>query len=126
MLTKLFAYTCAASLLLIAGCDRHESAADTERDVTSARQEATQDVTKARQEATSEVVEAQRKADENMNKVTAASVYDVAIAEATAARKIATEKCDALAGDAQTDCKKRADQDLDAAKERAARQRDQM
>jgi hypothetical protein len=50
--------------------------------------------------------------------------YKVAVAQAEATHRIATEKCDALQGDAQADCKDRADNELEAAKRAAEQRRD--
>jgi hypothetical protein len=46
------------------------------------------------------------------------------VARAEATHKIASEKCNALTGPAQEDCKERADNDLDNAKRAAETRRD--
>ena len=50
--------------------------------------------------------------------------YKVAVAQAEATHKVATEKCESMSGDAQKDCKDQADRDLDAAKRAAEQRRD--
>jgi hypothetical protein len=48
----------------------------------------------------------------------------VAVAQAEASHKIAIEKCEALMGSAQNDCKDRADAALENAKRQAENRRD--
>ena len=50
--------------------------------------------------------------------------FVLAVARAEATHKVATEKCEAMSGDAQDDCKTRADADLEKAKRDAEMRRD--
>src|SRR5262245_40038636 len=56
----------AACLVLMLGCERTESPAETAQDVTEARQEANKEVTEERQDATQDVAQAQQDAQENV------------------------------------------------------------
>ncbi|HEX7113834.1 MAG TPA: hypothetical protein VF193_01775 [Steroidobacter sp.] len=125
---------------LILGCNQAQSPQDVQQDVAEARQEGQQDVQEAQNEAQNEMAEAQQDmADEqrdqtdmgdsataaqDASRVAAENEYKIAVAQAEANHKVETEKCEALAGDAQADCKERADSELERAKREAERRRD--
>ena len=57
-------------------------------------------------------------ASQEASQTAATGEFKVAVAQAEANHKVAAEKCEALSGAAQQDCKDRADNDLEAAKRR--------
>ena len=81
------------SLLALAGCNKRDSAQETAKDVAEARKDANENVADERREAADTAKDA--------NEDRAAAEYDVAVAQADGQRKIAKEKCESLAGDAQ-------------------------
>ena len=106
----------------LTACQKHETAAETQADVTAARSDASKDVAEARKDADVKVADASRSEAADQAKVGHAvskADEDVAIAEANGVHKVAIQKCDALAGDARTSCKHQADADLEVAKARA-------
>jgi hypothetical protein len=111
MNTKLLAILLSSmSLAALAGCNRAEAPADTAADVADARQDAAEDVAAARQDAADEMGSAAADMRE--------SAQDVEEARIDGERKVALEKCEALAGDAQKACKDTADATYESAKER--------
>lgn len=125
--------------LALAGCNQSESPADTRADVASAQADAQRDVADAQADAQEQMADAQRDAADattdndadaaadaaqEASETGAEGEYKVAVAQAEASHKIAVEKCDALTGNAQDDCKERADADLENAKQQAERRRD--
>lgn len=105
------AVAAALGLFALAGCNQRESANETAKDVTAARQDANQNVAEEKKEAAD--VATQGTEDR------AAAEYDVAVAQADGQRKVAKEKCEALAGDAQKSCKDQADAGYESAKAQA-------
>ena len=92
------------SALALAGCNKAESPAEVRNDVAEARQDASENVADARESASSDI-----NTDATaLVKTAAESAHEVAIAEAEGAYKVGVEKCEALAGQAQTDCKETA------------------
>lgn len=73
------------------------------------------DVAKAEQKADAKVDDKLK----DLNDKDAKATYDVAATAADGDHKVALEQCNALAGDAQKDCKEKADADYDLAKARA-------
>ena len=129
----------AAAGLALAGCNKAESPAEVQHDVSDARAEATRDVTDAQADAQEKMADAQKdvadaQADHDANDVAdqardasetaAQGDFKVAVARAEATHKIAVQKCEALQGSAQEDCKARADADLENAKRAAEARRD--
>jgi DNA-directed RNA polymerase beta subunit len=98
-------------MFALAGCSQRESANETAKDVAAARQDANQNVAEEKKEAAD--VATQSTEDR------AAAEYDVAVAQADGQRKIAKEKCETLAGDAQKSCKDEADAGYESAKAQA-------
>lgn len=108
MNSKLITGIAFAMLAALAGCNNAKSPDTVATDVAAAQQSAAKQVADARAEAS--------KDDAKANNVEAAAAYDVAVAKADGAHKVALEQCNALSGDAQTKCKDQADADYAAAK----------
>jgi uncharacterized lipoprotein YehR (DUF1307 family) len=112
-------FAACALTFAIAGCDRKESPAKTDADVSKAQVEADKDVAAARQKAADSTVGAQKNLSEakiELGHENAEARRDVTIAEAEATHKISIEKCEAMDGDLRAACKKQADADMDSAK----------
>ena len=111
MNTKLLAIVLSSmSLAALAGCNRAEAPADTAADVADARQDAAEDVASARQDAADEMGSAAADMRE--------SAQDVEETRIDGERKVALEKCESLAGEAQKACKDSAEATYESAKER--------
>ena len=138
MKASVFWIVAAAGLALV-GCNKAQSPAEVQHDVTEARADAQRDVADAQADArennadaTKDVADAQadHDADDTADQAQQASEtaakgdYKVAVAQAEATHKVASAKCESLSGDAQRDCKDRADRDLYAAKRVAEQRRD--
>jgi hypothetical protein len=114
-----------AGLLVLAGaagCNKQKSPDAVASDVANAQQKAAGEVADARQDAAKDSEGAAAKVDEkskDLDDTNARGAYDVAIAQADGDHKVATEKCQAMAGDAQKACKDQADADYDLAKANA-------
>lgn len=98
------------SLSALAACNKAEAPADTAGDVAEARQEANEDVAEARTDAANEMGSAAADMRE--------SAQDVEETRIEGDHKVALEKCEALAGDAQKACKDSADATYESAKAR--------
>ena len=88
--------------------------------------EANKDVAEAQRDAGKKIENANEKVDAtamDADHARAEANEDVAVTAAKGAHKVAVEKCEALAGDAQSSCKKKADADLDLAKAEANQKR---
>jgi hypothetical protein len=124
----------AAAAFALSACNKHESAAEVQRDVAKAQAEGQRDVA----DASADVKEANADADRKVaNAITDHDQDDVAkaahdaneaadkgkekimIAQAEAVHEVAVQKCDALDGSQQRQCKDEADRTLDQAKEAA-------
>jgi hypothetical protein len=129
----------AAAGLALTGCNQAEAPKDVQHDVADARADAQRDVADAQSDAQENMADAQEdvaeaRADDDAadvadqsqeaSETAADNSYKVAVAQAEATHQVATEKCDALSGDAQDDCKERADADLEHAKRDAEMRRD--
>jgi hypothetical protein len=123
-----------AAAFAMTACNKSETPAEVQHDVAKAQAEGERDVADARADAK----EAQADADKNVADAVAdhddddvaAQAHDanetadegksrIMIAKAEAAHKVAVEKCDALTGAPQKECKDDADKTLDQAKEAA-------
>jgi vacuolar-type H+-ATPase subunit H len=98
------------SLSALAACNKAEAPADTASDVAEARQEANEDVADARKDAANEMGSAAADMRE--------SAQDVEETRIEGDHKVALEKCESLAGDAQKACKDSADATYESAKAR--------
>src|SRR5687767_6255752 len=123
-----------AAAFALTACNKSETPAEVQHDVASAQAEAQRDVA----DATADAKEANAAADKNVADAIADNEADdvteqarhanetadkgderIMIAKAEAAHKVAVEKCDALTGAAQEECKDDAEKTLDQAKEAA-------
>ena len=124
----------AAAFLLTACNKKAETQAEVQRDVAKAQAEGQRDVADARadvQEANADadkqVADAIADHDEedvareahDANETADKGKSKIMIAQAEADHKVAVEKCDALTGPAQRECKDNADRALDQARETA-------
>jgi hypothetical protein len=112
----------ATGMLALSACNSAKSPDTVSNDVAAAQHKAAQNDGQAHQEATQDMSKAQA-ATENkavdQNNAEAKAAYDVAVTRADGAHQVALEKCKALSGDLQSQCKSRADADYDAAKANA-------
>lgn len=110
----------------LAGCNKAKSPNDVQADVAKATSEAAkndaaadakrkQAETEARQELAKDQADIEAKAADK----SVAAVTDEAVTEAEDANKVALAKCEALEGDAQKQCRDKADSRLQAVKDRA-------
>jgi hypothetical protein len=124
----------AAATFALSACNKSETSAEVQRDVSKAQAEGQRDVADARADAKEAQADADRKVanaitDHDADDVAkeahdANETYDqgkqkIVIAQAEADHKVAVEKCDALEGSQQRHCKDDADKTLDQAKEAA-------
>jgi Tfp pilus assembly major pilin PilA len=100
------------------GCNKAKSPDAVASDVAAAQGKAASEVANAKQDAAKSANAAEAKVDDktaDLNNVTAKGNYDVVMAKADGDHKIATERCNSLAGDAQKACKDQADAKYDLA-----------
>ena len=124
----------AAAFLLTACSKKAETEAEVQHDVAKAQAEGQRDVADARADAQQANADANKQVADAIadsdDKDVAKEAHDanetedkgkskIMIAQAEADHKVAVEKCDALAGSAQKDCKDNADRALDQAKQTA-------
>jgi hypothetical protein len=98
------------SFATLAACNRAEAPADTAADVADARQDAAEELADERKDAADAMGSAVTDIRE--------SAGDVEETRIEGERKVALEKCEALAGDAQQACKDSADATYESAKAR--------
>ena len=124
----------AAAALVLTACNKSETPAEVAHDVEKAQAEGQRDVADARADAQESNADADKQvadaiSDHDDDEVArqahdANETFDkgksrMVIAQAEADHKVAVEKCDALEGPAQKDCKDSADKALDQAKQTA-------
>jgi len=124
----------AVAAFVMTACNKAETPAEVARDVEKARAEGQRDVADARADAQEAAADADKQvadaiADHDDDDVAkqahdANEAFDqgkskIVIAQAEADHKVAVEKCEALTGPAQKDCKDTADRTLDQAKQAA-------
>ena len=109
----------AIAVLGLAGCNRAESPAKVQQDVAKATDSAAEKdaqaadrLAKADAEANKDVANAEAKGDQK----TTDAAGDAVITQAEGDHKVAVAQCEALSGQAQKDCRKQADDQLDAVK----------
>ena len=122
MRTSLGLAATALTLLALAGCNKAQTPAEVQHDVSTASTSAAEnnaqagatqaDVTTA---ANKDLGAAAQKADSKV----ADAAADTAVTQAEGKHKVATAKCESMAGDAQKACKDEADAALDMAKAKA-------
>lgn len=123
-----------AAALALSACNKSEAPAEVQHDVATAQAEGQRDVADARADAKEDNADADKNVADAIADNDSADVGDqardanetaakgdskVRIAQAEAAHKVATEKCESLSGASQKDCKDRADAELDQAKQAA-------
>jgi hypothetical protein len=134
MRLKALCAVAAAAVLLTACTKKAETQAEVQRDVAKAQAEGQRQVADARADAQEASADANKQvadaiADQD-DKDVAREAHDanetedqgrskIMIAQAEADHKVAVEKCDALTGPAQKECKDNADRALDQARETA-------
>jgi hypothetical protein len=103
----------------LAGCNKAESPGKVQHDVAKATDaaankdaEAADRLAKADAQASKEVANAEARADRK----TTDAAGDAVITQAEGDHKVALAQCESLSGQAQRDCKKQADEQLDAVK----------
>jgi hypothetical protein len=102
-----------------AGCQRTESPAKTESDMSKAAIEGEHDAAQTRHDVAQKTMDAQKEVNEAKLKLAHESAEgrrDIVNAEAETRHKVAIEACEPLTGDARSDCKKRADLEFEQAK----------
>ena len=130
----------AAAVFALSACNKHETSAEVQRDVEKAKAEGQRDVADARADVKEANADADRDvakaiADHDENDVSKAA-HDanetadkgkakIMIAQAEAAHKVAVEKCEALSGAPQKECKDDADKTLEHQKDAAKAEQDQ-
>jgi hypothetical protein len=119
MQKKIIAIVGIFALAMFGGCHKAKSPDAVANNITNAEQKAANNVADAQKEASKNVANAAEKVDDKAKDLDNAEVkgaYDVEMAKAEGDRKVALNKCEALGGDAQKDCKNVADADYQAAK----------
>jgi hypothetical protein len=104
------------------GCNNAKSPDAVNKDVADAQAKRATEVANARQDAAKDESKAEAKVDDkttDLNNANAKGAYDVAMAQADGDHKVALQRCDNLAGDAQKACKDQADAKYDLAKANA-------
>ncbi len=103
----------------VSGCNKAESPEKVQRDVAKATDSAAEKDARAADKlastdasATNDVAKAEARADEK----TTDAAGDAVITQAEGDHKVALAQCEALSGQAQKDCRKQADDQLDAVK----------
>jgi hypothetical protein len=125
--------------IVLGGCNKAETPADVRQDVAEAEAEGNRDVADTRADAQKDSIDAETDvtkavANHDVNeaidqaheadKVAARGDAKIQLAQAEATHKVAVEKCGATSGEAQKECKARADADLDTAKQNAEMSRE--
>lgn len=129
----------AAAGLAMAGCNNAESPGEVRHDVADARAEGQRDIADAQADAREDLADARKdvydarvdgdagdvlEEAQQASEAAAKGDFKVAVAQAEANHRVAIEKCEALGGEAQKDCKDRADSELEMAKKQAEMRRD--
>jgi hypothetical protein len=129
--TNTVALILAASCLALSGCNKAENPSEVQRDVAQAQAEGNRDIADARADAQKDAIDAQTEVakavadhqvgdaiDEahEVGKVATKGDEKVQIAQAEATHRVSVQKCEAMSGDMQKQCKDSADADLAAAK----------
>jgi Tfp pilus assembly major pilin PilA len=106
----------------LGGCNNAKSPDTVSKDVADAQAKRASEVANARQNAAKDENKAEAKVDDktsDLNNTNAKGAYDVAMAQADGDHKVALQRCEGLAGDAQKACKDQADAKYDLAKANA-------
>lgn len=108
--------------LLLAGCQRAESPSTVAKNVAAAEQREAARIAHTHEKAERDVANAQQKVDQqaiDRDNVAVKDSYKIAMAQADGQHDVAIQQCKALSGDAQRQCKDRADADYQAARANA-------
>ena len=123
-----------AAAFALTACNKSETPAEVQHDVAAAQAEGERDVADARADAKEANADADKDvadaiadrdddevADQahDANETADKGKSNIVLAQAEAAHRVAVEKCDALTGAAQKECKDDADKTLDQAKDAA-------
>jgi hypothetical protein len=124
----------AAAAFALSACNKSETSAEAQRDVAKAQAEGQRDVADARADAKEANADADKnvadavadhdeddvaKAAHDANETADKGKANIMIAQAEAAHKVAVEKCEALSGAPQKECKDDADKTLEQEKDAA-------
>jgi hypothetical protein len=128
-----FAIVCALLIgaVGLSACNKATSPDKVQADIAKASQEAAANNAKAEEtqqkteiQASDELAKAKADAEAKAADKSVGAVADAALVEAEGANKIALAKCEALEGDAQRQCKDKADAHLKTVKQRVAAAKD--
>ena len=128
-----FAIVCAllVGAVGLTACNKATSPDKVQADISKASQEAAENNAKAEDtqqkteaQASDELAKAKADAEAKAADKSVGAVADAALVEAQGANKIALAKCEALEGDAQQQCKDKANAHLKTVKERVAAAKD--
>ena len=107
-----------AGLFTLGACDRARDPAQVSADLASAERSAQQKDASVARDASEKVAKADAEVSSDRREVSHEAAVEherVSETDAAGAHKVAIAQCEALAGQAQSVCKKRADADLDVA-----------
>ena len=116
---KIIAIAGIFALAMLGGCNKAKSPETVAANVANAEQKAATNVANAEKDASKDVAQAAEKVDDkskDLNNAEVKGAYDVEMARAEGDRKIALNKCEAMSGDAQKNCKDVAEADYQVAK----------
>ena len=107
------------ALAMLGGCNKAKSPETVATNVANAEQKAATNVADAEKDASKDVANAAERVDDkakDLNNAEVKGAYDVEMTRAEGDRKIALNKCEAMSGDAQKNCKDVAEADYQVAK----------
>jgi hypothetical protein len=110
------------AVAMVGGCNNAKSPDAVANDVAAAQAKRASEVADAKQDAAKDANKAETQVDDktnDLNNANAKGAYDVAMAQADGDHKVASQRCDAMSGDAQKACKNQADAKYDLAKANA-------
>jgi hypothetical protein len=110
------------AVAMVCGCNNAKSPDAVANDVAAAQAKRASEVADAKQDAAKDANKVESKVDDktnDLNNANAKGAYDVAMAQADGDHKVASQRCDAMSGDAQKACKNQADAKYDLAKANA-------
>jgi hypothetical protein len=122
MQKSLIAALAVLALAAASGCNQAKSPDAVANDVAAAQAKRAAQVADAKRDAEKDANKAEAKVEDKANdldKVNAQGAYDVAMTQADGDHKVATQRCEAMSGDAQKACKDQADAKYDLAKANA-------
>jgi hypothetical protein len=120
--TNILGLTALSVMLALTGCNKAESPDKVAKDVSNATASAEKNEARAEEKDVKADAAAQKDIVNGLDKAAtkeANAAANDAVTQAEGDNKIARAKCEALAGDAQKNCKDQADAQLDQVKQRA-------